>query len=134
MCLLGDTRTRVATGSERGEYPKTTVGVPQGDALSPVVLVTYLEFVLRDADRQGGSPCRTSKRDYVVQYADDTTLAFNRPRVTDDHELGGATAYCRRAKCATARLQATLPVVVEDYGVKVSQGETEYVTLAGARQ
>ena len=73
--LLSDTRIRVAIGNDKGEYFKPTIGMPQRDALSPVLFVIYLEHIMRKQTRR--YPFRDNKRDCVVQYADDTTLAYH---------------------------------------------------------
>ena len=45
--LLSETTLRVKVGSNISETFKTTIGTPQGDALSPILFLIYLEHILR---------------------------------------------------------------------------------------
>ncbi|NDG65218.1 MAG: hypothetical protein EBY29_17420, partial [Planctomycetes bacterium] len=128
LYLLSDTRVRVGIGRESGGYPGTTTGVPQGDALSPVLPVTCPEHVVREQERV--NHFRKNSRDFVVQYADDTTPAFHQPSLVSDHR----DEECRCAKCAIEHTQQTLPVTVAEYKMIVNQGKTEYETLERGRQ
>jgi len=128
MYLLSDTRVRVKIRRENGKYFGTTIGVPQGDALSPVLFIIYLEHIMREQERT--SHFRKNSRDFVVQYADDTTLAFHQPSLVSDHR----DEECRCAKCATEHIQQTLPVTMADYKMIMNQGKTEFETLERGRQ
>jgi hypothetical protein len=44
--LLSETTLRVKVGANLGEMFKTFIGTPQGDALSPILFLIYLEDVL----------------------------------------------------------------------------------------
>ena len=47
--LLADTTSRVKIGSETGDIFATKIGVPQGDSLSPILFLIYMEAILREA-------------------------------------------------------------------------------------
>jgi hypothetical protein len=46
--LLSDTVLKPKTRGKLGASFRTTIGTPQGDALSPVLFTVYLEHVLRE--------------------------------------------------------------------------------------
>jgi len=129
--LLSDTRIRVQIDDEHGDYFETTIGVPQGDALSPVLFVIYLEHIMREQKRR--HPFRENKRDHVVQYADDTTFAYHHSKLADDHEEAMREA-CLCAKCAIAHTQTTLPVTMIEYKMIMNSAKTELETLSRAMQ
>ena len=81
--LLSDTRVRVKIGTEVGQFFKTTVGIPQGDALYPVLFIIYLEHIMREHAAQ--CSFRDNENDKIVHYADDTTFARHQPDLVDKH-------------------------------------------------
>ena len=84
LYLLSDISIRVAIGNDKGKYFKTTVRVPQGDAISPMSFVVYLEHIMREQNRR--YPFRDNRRDNVVQYADNTTFAYHQPSIVSKHD------------------------------------------------
>ena len=59
-------------GRAFGEKLPTERGAPQGDALSPLLLLIYLEQILRTASLEQ----RLSQRDVMCAYADDVNFAM----------------------------------------------------------
>jgi len=50
--LLADTSLRTCIGKMTGQSFPTTIGTPQGDALSPCLFLVYFEFVMRTLDHR----------------------------------------------------------------------------------
>ena len=133
LYLLSDTRIRVAIGNVKGEYFKSTIGLPQGDALSPVLFVIYLEHIMLEQTRR--YPFRDNRRDYVVQqYADDTTLAYHQPKLESEHATIDREGTCRCAKCAIECIHNALPVTMAEYKMIMNKVKTEFETLDRSRQ
>ena len=75
--LLRDTNLRVQIDGIKSDWFNTTIGTPQGDCLSPVLFVVYLEAALRSLRSKIG-PRSTEDADTLlpreIVYADDTDL------------------------------------------------------------
>ena len=71
--LLSKTHLSVRVGNGSSSEFAPTIGIPQGDSLSPVLFTIYLEAALRDVRK--AAPPRPDKDDtlsFEVVYADDT--------------------------------------------------------------
>ena len=108
--LLSETTLRVKVGSNLGEVFKTFIGTPQGDALSPILFLIYLEDVLRRHRTHN----LLSDNELELIYADDITF------VTKDADNGrglrheGEEAYqyhegCQCAACRAKCIELTIP-------------------------
>ena len=67
--LLLETQLSVRVEETRGPWFKTTIGTPQGDALSPILFLIYLEHITRVF------PPEASSLAYIV-YNDDDNILF----------------------------------------------------------
>jgi len=111
--LLYQTSISVKIGKILSSPFESTIGTPQGDGLSPVLFVCYLEAALRD--------CRSNLT----------------PRPREDalipHETGYAddiNMYSRQRQW----LERSLPIVSDtlgDWNLKVNQTKTEWIHLSG---
>lgn len=75
--LLRDTCLSVRIEGERSEWFHTTIGTPQGDCLSPVLFIVYLEAALRNLRAKlGPRPTADLEANLPPEmvYADDTDL------------------------------------------------------------
>ncbi|XP_065180226.1 uncharacterized protein LOC135810663 [Sycon ciliatum] len=83
--LLCNTTLRIRLGTDMSSLFNTNVGTPQGDALSPVLFVVYLESALRDF--RAAAPPRPLQDQHLppeVIYADDTDfISSSRQWLTD---------------------------------------------------
>ena len=73
--LLYGTEMKVRIGKSLSEGFASTIGTTQGDSLSPILFVCYLEAALRDCRRS--LPCRPPADNLIPQetgYADDITF------------------------------------------------------------
>ena len=65
--LLSETHLSIRVEGARGPWFQTTIGTPQGDALSPILFLIYLEHITRV------SPPETHSLAHIV-YADDDNI------------------------------------------------------------
>jgi len=61
----------VEIGQDKGETFSTTIGTPQGDALSPVLFLVYLEHIMRTHENRN----LMLQREITFAYADDVNFA-----------------------------------------------------------
>jgi hypothetical protein len=76
--LLTETTLKVRVGSTVGEAFATTVGTPQGDALSPVLFLVYLEEIMRTYQRTDILAGEANA--VVITYADDVNMFLRERR------------------------------------------------------
>jgi len=120
--LISETTMQVKIGKEYGEKFKTIIGTPQGDALSPLLFLIYLEEIIRTA----GLEEKLQQRDLIYAYADDVNFAM----FEDD---GGENARCEDAerctcaKCRARRLERYLPQHFAKRHMQMNAGKTTHV-------
>merc|ERR1712196_749490 len=120
--LISETTMQVKIGKEYGEKFKTIIGTPQGDALSPLLFLIYLEEIIRTA----GLEEKLQQRDLIYAYADDVNFAM----FEDD---GGENARCEDAerctcvKCRARRLESYLPQHFAKRHMQMNAGKTTHV-------
>ncbi|XP_065197641.1 uncharacterized protein LOC135829165 [Sycon ciliatum] len=68
--LISDTNLAVRLGTETSSSFSTNIGTPQGDSLSPILFVIYLEAALQDVRQRMAAPV-ARHLPYDVEYADD---------------------------------------------------------------
>ena len=104
--ILSDTELNISIGPH-AQTIDTLIGTPQGDSISPILFIVYLEGALRDL-RPKLPPARLSPRELI--YADDVDLIFD---TRDDAEK-------------------TLDIIVhtlEEWNLKVNASKTEYTCI-----
>ena len=69
--LLAETKLQVKIGQDKGETFSTTIVTPQGDALSPVLFLVYLEHIMRTHENRN----LMLQREITFAYADDVNFA-----------------------------------------------------------
>ena len=67
--LISEITLRVKLGSIFGEIFSSNTGMPQGDALSAILFLIYLEHILRE--HAAREPRLLAQRDYTFSYSDD---------------------------------------------------------------
>jgi sorting nexin-29 len=102
--LLSETNLSTRINDVYGTPFRTTIGTPQGDALSPVLFTVYLESALRKFIERFKIP--RSSLQQIICYADDTDF-INIERIADD-----------------------LPQILRDYNLKMNVEKTEYIKLS----
>jgi hypothetical protein len=128
--LLSETTLRVKVGKNISETFKTTIGTPQGDALSPVLFLIYLEHILRRHRRRN----LLSANEYEMSYADDIHFA------TKDADLNRAIQHrrdrdytyrpgCQCAACRAKDIEITMPTDMAVDKMQCNGGKTVHVEL-----
>ena len=77
--LLSSTTLRTKITGEIGDPYATKTGIPQGDALSSILFVVYLESIMRRYAPQD------VEEDIILQYADDTKFLFHERALQTEH-------------------------------------------------
>ncbi|XP_029654183.1 uncharacterized protein LOC115227525 [Octopus sinensis] len=103
--LLIDTELTVKIGPVQSRSFKTSIGTPQGDSISPVLFIVYLEAALRDLRKLVKSTSITE-----VIYADDVD-------------------FLSHDKSTLEELLNIAPQALEKWFLKVNIEKTEYVTI-----
>jgi K+/H+ antiporter YhaU regulatory subunit KhtT len=119
--LLSETSLTAKINGDFGSKFDTTIGTPQGDALSPVLFLVYLERIMRTYSRQD---IINGTKDTIVSYADDVTFILREkdteiPDIHDDN--------CTCADCRAEILKQTLP---EHFSTMEMKMNTEKTTIA----
>ncbi len=98
-------RTIKAGVIDEGRYIKTTVGIPQGAVISPILANIYLHYVFDLWANQWRKQCARGEC-YIVRYADDTVLGFQ-------HRSDGE------------RFNAAFEKRLEGYGLRLNRSKTK---------
>ena len=128
--LLSDTTLRVKVGSSISEQFKTSIGTPQGDALSPILFLIYLEHTLRRHRRRN----LLTAVELEMAYADDIHY------VTKDSDLNrgvrhlGERAYtyrrgCQCAACRAKQIELSMPEDMAVDNMQCNGDKTVHVEL-----
>ena len=105
--LLANTKLNLTCGNESTELT-TIIGTPQGDSLSPILFVVYLEAALRELRPKLPTSTRFEPSELI--YADDCDLIFDTP----------------------IEAKQSVPIIVETLGnwnLKVNASKTEFTTI-----
>jgi len=104
--LLSETHLSIRVEGARGPWFQTTIGTPQGDALSPILFLIYLEHITRV------SPPETHSLAHIV-YADDDNIlireSYQEVRARLLLGIHEPAADCTCSECRLVQLQEILP-------------------------
>ena len=124
--LLTDTSLQVKIKQESGQHFKTTIGAPQGDALSPMLFIIYLEHIMRAHRRD--HPMLERAEDITIQYADDAQ--YNLFDADDGARHPEAVLDgCECGKCRAEHKQLTLPLSMRESNMQMNADKTERLEL-----
>ena len=101
-------------------FPKET-GTPQGASLSPILLLVYLEHILRTYPRQ---ELIRSGRAVEISYADDVVIAMREEARDAGHARHAYRAECTCMRCEMETLERTLPAQFARYDMQMNEGKT----------
>ena len=126
--LISETKLQVKIGKTYGEKFYTIIGTPQGDALSPLLFLIYLEKIIRTANMQE----YLTQRDITYAYADDVNFALieadeKRTDRHKDQQKYEAIAGCPCAACRAYALESYLPQHFAKYYMQMNVGKTTHV-------
>jgi len=108
--LLSETTLMVKVGSSISEVFKTMIGTPQGDALSPILFLIYLEHILRRHRRRN----ILAANEIEMAYADDIQYVTKDADMNRGirHVAGAEYEYlvgCQCAACRAKEIELTMP-------------------------
>ena len=98
--LMRNTTLRAKIMKEVGDEFATKTGIPQGDAISPILFAIYLESIMRHPREK--YPATGVQEDFILQYTDDTKILLHTRDLIP--EQGLHTIACRCSICETERL------------------------------
>ena len=102
--LLADTQSCIRLEDCLSEWFETTIGTPQGDGLSPILFIIYLEAVLRDL-------YSVVAVEHDIVYADDTDfIVFSEEMITN--------------------LQEKAPLVFSKWSLQMNTSKTEILKIS----
>jgi len=106
--LLSNTYLATRIQGHYGNKFQTTIGTPQGAALSPILFTVYLELAVRR--HKSNLPTPYSEAHHIISYADDTYFLSNNYA---DHFI----------------TSTTLPTHLQTYNLQMNPDKTEHTTL-----
>ena len=126
--LLAETKLQVKIGQDKGETFDTTIGTPQGDALSPVLFLVYLEHIIRT---HGTRHNLMLQREITFAYADDINFAtidtdMNRTELHEGNEKYQRIVGCECAACRAHEMEIALQADMGEYNMMMNIGKTEH--------
>ena len=80
---MSSTTLRTKLMKDIGEEFATKTGVPQGDALSPILFAIYLEAIMRH--HRETYPATGIQEDFTLQDADDTKFLIHSRELVPEH-------------------------------------------------
>ena len=119
--LLSETELMVKVNERTGERFKTTTGVPQGDSLSPVLFIVYLEHLMRRHKER--VLIRDRSEDYVILFADDIKL-MHHGRLEHGEKHTRPRIRCQCTTCEVHRVQTSLIASLEEGHMEVNKDKT----------
>ncbi len=111
--ILSDTCLTARIGGEYGERFGTTIGVPQGDALSPILFTIYLEAAMREFRNENPVQSQQESFNQDILYADDTDFVT---QIRDQQQNNAQTVQ-------------KLSEVLQRWNLKVNTDKTEYIQI-----
>ena len=123
--LLADTSLRARIGKETGASFFTTIGTPQGDALSPCLFLVYLECIMRSFMQRFPPRQDIHIGDFTSHYADDTNLGFHDTTPIADREpiTAPCTPFCQCTRCQADYIMHRLPGVMAERNMTMNAGK-----------
>jgi len=126
--LLSETTMQVKIGPDKGNKFNTTIGTPQGDALSPVLFLVYLEHIMRT---HVSNHNLMLQREVIFAYADDVNFAtidadMNRTELHDGQGVNQRIEGCQCAMCRANEIEITLQAEMEHFNMTMNRDKTEH--------
>ena len=123
--LLAETTLRVKVNGKLGEIFQTLIGTPQGDALSCVLFIIYMEVILRTyAGKE--KYMKIGQNEQTLEYADDVQLYLRETKTerTERLTIRQHDDECPCINCRAAGLLRTIPAHFATYNMKVNPEKT----------
>jgi len=128
--LISETTLRVKLGQSIGETFETIIGAPQGDCLSPILFLIYLEHILRSSNinkylTQTEQAITTSYADDVNFYTIDRRL-LRPPKYHPASIPYASHEKCKCAACRAHNLITDLKPHFAKFGMEINNTKTTH--------
>ena len=128
--LLAETKLQVKIGQDKGETFSTTIGTPQGDALSPVLFLVYLEHIMRTHENRN----LMLQREITFAYADDVNFAtidsdLTRTGLHEGQTINQRIVGCQCAACRAYEMETALKEDMAQFNMTMNVEKTEHHEL-----
>jgi Reverse transcriptase (RNA-dependent DNA polymerase) len=122
---LAETTLRVKVNGKLGEIFQTLIGTPQGDALSCVLFIIYMEVILRTYVGIE-TYMKIGQNEQTLAYADDVQLYLRETRreITERTAMQQHVEGCPCINCRAEGLLRTTPAHFAEYNMKVNPEKT----------
>jgi Reverse transcriptase (RNA-dependent DNA polymerase) len=126
--LLSETTLCVKVNNEIGPDFKTSIGTPQGDALSPILFIVYLEHILRE--HRNNHP--QENQEFEIAYADDVNFFYidkdiHRRTQHNDSEMYAVKDGCKCASCRASGMVQNLQGYMGAYQMQMNGEKTKHI-------
>ena len=119
--LLSESKLMVKLEGTVGNLFSTEAGTPQGDSLSPILFLVYLEHIIRSYPRRD---LVRSSRAVEISYADDVVIAMREEAREVDQTRHEYQEECSCMCCGMETLERTLPAQFARYDMQMNEGKT----------
>ena len=121
--LMSSTMLRTKIMRDIGEEYATKTGIPQEDALFPILFAIYMEAIMRH--HRETYPATGIQEDFTLQYAADTKFLIHSRELIPEH--GPHQLACRCSRCETERLNTIeLPASFQYGQMRLNTNKSKY--------
>ncbi len=122
--LLKEVRLQVRCGKTMGEQLTTSIGVPQGDCLSPVLFTLYLAKALEDQRRHEDHTYTE-----IPQLQDHNYNTKNDHTITIDQQYADDVGWITNRQYISQAIKKTAPKKLKKRNLQVNETKTETYTV-----
>lgn len=113
--LLSDTTLTPRVKGQYGTTFSTIIGTPQGDALSPILFIIYLECALKKANHK--------------QYVEMSNILFQQPTYYKEIAYADDIDFISNSEMQIDIIENTIPKVLQEYNLVVNTNKTEHIEI-----
>jgi hypothetical protein len=122
--LLSNTSIQIRVDGELGNSFSTSIGTPQGDALSPVLFLIYLAEIMKTS---ADSSLFHDSKNITVAYADDVTCIIR--ETLENRNSHQEMEACQCATCTLKKVNSRLADHMSTFNMQLNVEKTTYGEL-----